>query len=130
MTDVTGEAFDGFDAEETLAELYELRDEIKESEDRKKLLTHEIASRFSVQDKLLFLDRDGNKRTAQVVRSSTPVIDVIGLKEELPEDVFEKISEHVVKAEVLKEALDTGLVPESIARRHVQYKERKPYVKF
>lgn len=130
MTDVTGEVFDGFDTEEALAELYALKQEMEELDERRKQLQEDIAEHNKVKDTLLFLDRDGNKRTAQVIRSSTTVIDVIGLKEELPDDVFEQISEHVIKTKVLEHALDTGLVPESIARRHVQYKERKPYVKF
>jgi predicted phage-related endonuclease len=130
VTDVTGEVFDGFDTEEALTELYELKREMEDLDARRKELQAEIAKRHTIKDQLFFLDRDGNKHTAQVVRSSIPVIDVIGLKEELPADVFEQISEHTVKAKVLEEALNTGLVPESIARRHVQYKERAPYVKF
>lgn len=130
MTDVTGEVFDQFDTEEALAELYSLKREMEDLDAQRKKLQAKIADHNKGKETLLFLDADGNKRTAQVVRSSTSIIDVVGLKEELPADVFEKISEHVIKAKVLEEALDTGLVSESIARRHVQYKERAPYVKF
>jgi hypothetical protein len=130
MTDVTGEVFDGFDTEAALTELWEIKREMEDLDARRKELQAEVAKRHTIKDRLLFLDRAGNKHTAQVVRSSIPVIDVIGLKEELAEDVFERISEHTIKAKVLEEAVITGLVPEPIAKRHVQYKERAPYVKF
>ncbi|HPQ84165.1 MAG TPA: hypothetical protein PLQ14_06850 [Actinomycetota bacterium] len=118
------------DAEAALAEIYRIKAEVAELEARRVELQDELAKHRLHGEQMLFLDDEGNKHTAQMVITSVAEVDAEGLRREVDEFAFEQVSTYKVSANKLAEAIETGLIPANIAKRHVSYKPRKPYVKF
>lgn len=118
------------DAEAALQEIYRIKAEVAELEARRRELQEELAQHHLHGEKMLFLDDEGNKHTAQMIITSVAEVDAEGLRSEVHPYVFEQVATYKVNANKLSEAIESGLIPANIAKRHVSYKPRKPYVKF
>ena len=116
--------------DKTVAKLAEIKAEIVELEDMRKLIEAEIIDRLEQNEAdKIETNFEGSSYTATIVRSSSLKFDEQGLAGAMSPSMWTQISRRVLDSKLLEDKVARGSIDVDTVAKYSEEVERKPYLK-
>jgi hypothetical protein len=127
MTDVIDVTEEQQSVTALLSYLRDLRSEKERIESRIRDINFQLTE--IIKDRTDYVDPEGNRYTASVIRKEDLVVDLDRLRE-LNEDLHVRATKRVLDVQAFKHLLETGEINQDIAVEVARTRQSSPYVQF